>query len=910
MAAVMPRRKTGKGRRISYYKKKFFFSIRERILLHLSEYSMYENELEAPDELTQFGIADVVLAGRSTCSKLLQEMEDRGLLYGRRAHVPSGKIRRTVYFLTPRGQIQAQKVKKKVEETAVRVKTSSGEFKKLRVVDIPREVPVYAPLVDVVCHISRGVFDVESFADRVKSRRERVAFLGTMPRLRHFFDRTREQAVISKWLKSPGQRLLVVYGLPGVGKTTLAGKVVLGMKDEMSVFWHRIHEWSTPRSVAHQIGEFLARLNKKDLLLYMETREVVDMAEVFFLLEKNLSDLKALMVFDDYDKAGTQLDEFFSSFKDILERVKGPKVMVASRTLPKFYDRRDVKVKNMVEELSLEGLDREGAVTLLTLKNISEPDLDSIYSQTQGHPLFLELIQGPEVADTRDIDKFLDEEVSSRLMDVERRVLSLASVFRKPVHVDALFLDDDVDFVVITSLSDQSLLKESTPKVFDLHDLLKTFHYGRLTPAMRKRYHAWAAKFYTSRETPADLVEAQHHLLQAGNPSGAAQSAIENGRRIINSGYPDEFLKILEALKGSKLSKEVIAQIRLLEGHVMHLLGDWDVALSIYRRVAEDAKKLGSGRLEAEARQCVGDILLNKGEYGEAEAELQKSLKIYNRLDDMDGQAEALYFLGFIRNNNSDFMEAYRAFRKGMRRVLQTGNKAVTAKLLYAFGVNYSQRGNQKKAVSYKERALSIFEEIRDLHQLSRVYTGLGASYQELGDLDEALKFYERGIELSRLTGDQRTLAYALQNASGVYLHRDKKDKADAMINEAAAIFRRIGEKRKIGWSRLYEGVMDFVRGDPDKAVTAWTEGLGQLQALKDKRGVALFNLTIARVYSGSGDIISAARHLKDAEKAARDIGHELIMEQVDGEKAYVDAISRGEAVPEGIKRITKPGLR
>ena len=35
---------------------------------------------------------------------------------------------------------------------------------------------------------------------------------------------------------------------------------------------------------------------------------------------------------------------------------------------------------------------------------------------------------------------------------------------------DALFLDNDVDFVVITGLGDRSLLKESTPKMFDVHD--------------------------------------------------------------------------------------------------------------------------------------------------------------------------------------------------------------------------------------------------------------------------------------------------------------------------------------------------------------------------------------------------------------------------------------------------------
>jgi ATP/maltotriose-dependent transcriptional regulator MalT/DNA-binding MarR family transcriptional regulator len=893
----MPRRKAAEGRRVSYYKKKFFFSIRERILLHLSEYSIYENELEVPDELTQFGIADVVLAGRSTCSKLLQEMEDKGLLYGRRAHVPSGKIRRTVYFLTPRGQIEAARIKKKVEETTVKVRTPSGEVKKLRVVDIPKELPVYAPLVDVVCHISRAVFDVESFVSRMKARRQRVAYIGSMPRLRHFFDRTKEREAIDNWLKSKTHKVLTIHGLPGVGKTTLAGRVVTNLKDEMSVFWYRFHEWSTLRNVVQQIGEFLERLNKKDLLMYVETHEVLDVDEVFFLLEKNLRDLKALMVFDDYDKVGNQLDDFFSALKEMLDKVDGPKVIVISRTVPKFYSRRDVSARNLVEELALEGLDREGAATLLTLKNIPDSEFDTIYARTQGHPLFLELVQGPDVADARDIDRFLDEELFSRLLDVERRVLGLASVFRKPVHADALFMDDDVDYVVIASLTDQALLKETMPKVYDVHDLLRSFFYERLTPARRKRYHTWAARFYTAQGGPGDLVEAQYHFLKAENVDAAAKSAVEHGREIIKRGYLEEFSKILEALRKEKLKPDADAQIRLLEGHVKDVQGQWDEALKLYKGVAEQAQKKRNERLEAEARRYIGDILAKRDEDEAAQAELERSLKLYSKLNDLDGQAEVYYSLGYLQNKNSEFMEAYRNFRKGMRCVLKTENKAITAKLLYAFGVNYGQRGNYKKSVSYKVRAMNILEEIRDLHQLAKVYTGLGTSYQELGDPNEALQYYRKGIEYARLIGDQRILAYALQNASGIYMAREKLDVAEELLEEASAIFHTIGEKRKIGWSLLYRGGIYFLRGKTVEAEDAWNKGLQQLRASKDKRGIAMFNLTIARLYSEKGDVVTAAKYLKEAEKAAQEIGHTAVLERIAEEKVRVKEMSkRGEA--------------
>jgi tetratricopeptide (TPR) repeat protein/DNA-binding MarR family transcriptional regulator len=888
-----------RGGRKSYYKKKFFFSIRERILLHLSEYGIYENELEAPDELTQFGIAEVVLAGRSTCSKILQEMEERGLLYGRRAHVPSGKIRRTVYFLTPRGQMEAQKIRRKVETTTIKVRRPSGEVQRLRVTDIPRELPVHARLVDVVCHISRGMLDVPRFVEAMASRRKKVAFLGAMPRIRHFFDREAEQESLRAWYATPENRILVLHGLPGVGKTTLAAKLVMDLQGETNVFWYRFREWSTLRNLVHDMGDFLAHLGKKELLMYVDTHEHLDLPEVLYLLERSLEGADAVLVFDDYEQS-EGLDGFFAAVKDLLEKVDGPKMLVLSRASPKFYDPRDVRVKRLVRELRLGGLDEKGAATLLALKNVPESAMPTIYKVTKGHPLFLELMEGSGLAENGDFDIFLQDQVYGRLLDVERRALGLASVFRGPIHADALFLDEDVDFVVLTSLVDQSLLRETTPKTYDVHELIRRFFADRLTPAVRKRYHRWAARFHGGLGAPGDQVTAQFHLLRAGSSTKAAQSAIQHGQAIIDGGLLEEFDRVLEALQKESLNPQLDVQIRLLAGRVMDVRGEWDDAERAYQKVGQTAKRLGVSRVEAEARRLHGDLLVRRGEYIRGEAELGKSLKLYRKARDRTGEAEVYYSLGFIRNQTSEFMEAYRSFRRGMRLLRADDRDSTTkAKILYGFGVNYGQRGNYKKSVSYKLRAMDILEELRDLRWLAKVYTGLGTSYDELGILKEAQRYTRRAIEYARLIGDQRILAYALQNSAGHHIERGNLDLAETAIQESSTIFRMIGEERKIGWSYLYEGSISYLRGREEEAEQAWKQGLDRLRKLKDLRGVALFQLTIASDYFDNGDLVSGERHLDEAGKAALQIDSEAILGRVSEERERIEAVRRGEPAPQ-----------
>ncbi|MFQ5804501.1 MAG: tetratricopeptide repeat protein, partial [Candidatus Methylomirabilales bacterium] len=839
------------------------------------------------------------LAGRSTCSKILQEMEGRGLLYGRRAHVPSGKIRRTVYFLTPRGQMEAQKIRRKVEATTVKVHRPSGELQRLRVTDIPRELPVQARLVDVVCHISRGILDVPQFVEAMSSRRRKVAYLGAMPRIRHFFDRETEQESLRAWYAAPESRILVLHGLPGVGKTTLAAKLVTDLRGKTNVFWYRFREWSTLRSLVHDMGEFLAHLSKKELLMYVDTHERLDIPEVLYLLERSLEGADAILVFDDYERS-EGLDGFFAAVKDLLEKVDGPKMLVLSRASPKFYDPRDVKVKGLVRELPLGGLDREGAATLLALKNVPQSAMPAIYKVTKGHPLFLELLQGSDLNENGDFDTFLQDQVYGRLLDVERRALGLASVFHGPIHADALFLDEDVDFVVLTSLVDRSLLRETTPKTYDMHELIRRFFANRLTPSARKRYHRWAARFYTALGGPEDHVAAQFHLLRAGSPTKAAQSSVQHGQRIIDSGFLEEFDRVLEALRKETLNPQLDVQTGLLAARILDVRGEWDDAETAYRKVARTAKRLGATRVEAEARRLRGDLLVLRGQFARGEPELGKSLKLYRKVRDRTGEAEVHYSLGFIRNQTSEFMEAYRSFRRGMR-LLQAddGDSATRAKILYGLGVNYGQRGNYKKSVSYKLRAMEILEELRDLRWLAKVYTGLGTSYDELGNLKEAQRYTRKGVEYARHIGDQRILAYALQNSAGERIEAGDLDEAEALSLEAASIFERIGEERKIGWSHLYAGTLAYLRGRQEEAEQAWQLGLARLHYLKDVRGEALFELTIASHYFDHGDFVYGEPHLDEAEKAAKKIDSRGILDRVRLERERVSSVRRGESVPE-----------
>jgi len=150
------------GKRYAHLRKLYFIT-EDRILVHLLDYIGREGELSQPDDITQFGIAGAIGLGRSTVSKAIRRLEGQGFITAQRAHVPAGKLRRTVYLLTVAGTSKAKHRRLEIEEDAIAFRDAQGVDRRLRVGEVPRLLPEYASLLDVMAHVARAVFDAATY---------------------------------------------------------------------------------------------------------------------------------------------------------------------------------------------------------------------------------------------------------------------------------------------------------------------------------------------------------------------------------------------------------------------------------------------------------------------------------------------------------------------------------------------------------------------------------------------------------------------------------------------------------------------------------------------------------------------------------------------------------------------------
>ncbi|UCG68357.1 MAG: hypothetical protein JSV09_11125 [Thermoplasmata archaeon] len=148
---------------------KFRFTIEDRILLHLLDYTKYRDEVEVPQNITQQGISEGVGIKKKHIPRAMKTMADKDLIAERTAHVSGKTQRMKTYHLTIKGEERARRLRSHVKDLIINVKNGAGKIKEMVITDLGTALKDSYSLAQVLSYVSsEGIFDLE----RVKETRE------------------------------------------------------------------------------------------------------------------------------------------------------------------------------------------------------------------------------------------------------------------------------------------------------------------------------------------------------------------------------------------------------------------------------------------------------------------------------------------------------------------------------------------------------------------------------------------------------------------------------------------------------------------------------------------------------------------------------------------------------------------
>jgi hypothetical protein len=278
--------------------------------------------------------------------------------------------------------------------------------------------------------------------------------LSEMPELGAFFDRTSELKTLTTSILQQNSRLITITGGLGIGKTSLAVKLVQQIKDEFEyTAWYTLDEFPTIDKLQSKLIQLFSNSEKPEVSPTNQTQ---------LPLIKYLQNHRCLIVLDDIhnlfssgELAGKYkpgYEEYRSLFKQI-EKLSHQSCFLLIGWEPPKEVPQLTSPNTPIRSLQLTGLDTAAAGEILRDHGLAEIDnCETLIHCYQGNPLWLksvatlmqelgigatELLLNDTILLPEDLKDVLQQQFS-RLSEIEKQVLSLFCRENEPVNLAKL----------------------------------------------------------------------------------------------------------------------------------------------------------------------------------------------------------------------------------------------------------------------------------------------------------------------------------------------------------------------------------------------------------------------------------------------------------------------------------------
>ena len=657
--------------------------------------------------------------------------------------------------------------------------------------------------------------------------------------------------------------VVVLYGAPGSGRSTLAVHAAHDLKDQFRgacvVDLRGDSPEEEPLPTRDALLHLLNRLGApREQLLFRERsspeQQVKRLSELY---HQHLTGLPVTIVLDDASDPG-QVRTLVPERSDSL-------VLVTAR------DHLDLPadLSAWVHQLPVEALDAAGAEELLgaSAQEESGPydaeSADRIRELCGGLPLALRIAgsalgpRSPRALAT-DLGAYGPVEPVERVLwlrytdqsDTARRLLRrLALAGRASLGAAAaasLLATDETEATRhLVALSRAGLIDHVRGSRYRLHDLVRAFAQARLL----------------DEEEPSERTAAQERLIV--NYADLADSVLRlvDGNMSTRSDRfsPHGFTSLDEALRWlDDESSFITATLRHAEGvnqaAVLNLLGALcDYCLlrgDLYRlgEISELAQAVDQGLLVRSVQWRTGIAARQLGELDKARTTLTSVVDLYMEAHHDAGAARALCSLGITLHHQGNLAEAEAKLQEALD--LQAPPELATdrAWTMHALAAVERDRGRVAEALDLLTRSLVLHRAGESVHGEAWAHFQLGQLGLRMGDVPRAESELRTALDLYGRTRDARGEAWALTQLARARLVAGDPSTAVDGLRQAASRHRDNEDARGEAWTVYYLGQALEETGNLDLAVRELERSRTMFSRMRDVYGLACARHHSARV--------------------------------------------------------------
>lgn len=626
--------------------------------------------------------------------------------------------------------------------------------------------------------IRDGQPDNRQSTDAPIQRRKQLVRIGKLqPTLGRFIGRNSERAQLISLLSQPKTRLITLRGEGGIGKSTLAREVGLGVED---VFPDGI--WFVPLANSNP-GEILTTIADTIGINFHGTGNHLK------ALSNALANRKVLLILDNFEDV---IDEALA-VSSLLEGTQHLKIICTSREAldlreewifplaglaTPMADDDDVSAISSVQ-LFLEHAEQVGGVLDRSRKSLIA--IADICRFVDGSPLGIEMAAGwmrqqtPEqlllaIQESPDILSSRQRNIPARqrsmrnvftyswnnLDTVHQQILTRLSLFNGRFSAESANIIARASTFHLAELVDKALLRIDGA-YFQMHPLVRVFSAENL-PRNSPSYHAFSHHFLTwLSEQSASLMGADGRAIfrqlnqQYDNIRQAWDIAVAQANfQLLESTH--HILVHMWILRGSL--KEGIAIFQDAIERLQHTADAARICSKLQARLAHlylqanqhaEALAMAGATQSSEYGATLGWAYLSEGialwQLGERAspytyALFEHALSAFEQANDLPGMAFAMLQMSIAKWANGEGEASQKQLEEAQKLSHQAGDAWVEAVILVRLSIITKSQNALKDSRYWGEKALALCERIDDLQTMA-------SALNTLGDIAIAEKRYD-----------------------------------------------------------------------------------------------------------------------------------------------------------------------
>ena len=235
--------------------------------------------------------------------------------------------------------------------------------------------------------------------------------------------------------------------------------------------------------------------------------------------------------------------------------------------------------------------------------------------------------------------------------------------------------------------------------------------------------------------------------------------------------------------------------------------------------------------------------------------------------------AKLVHNLGMLVQARGDYAAALTEYEKSLKIKEEIGNRAGVASSLHEIGMIHQARGDYAAALAEYEKSLKTLEELGNRAGVAASLHQIGMIHQARGDYAAALTEYEKSLKIKEELGNRAGVASSLHQIGMIHQKRGDYAAALAEYEKSLKTLEEIGDRAGVASSLHNIGAIHQERGDYAAALAEYEKSLKIEEELGNRAGVAISLHQIGMIHQARGDYAAALAEYEKSLKIAEELG-------------------------------------